>query len=289
MKLFLLKHRFLVGLLIAFLWKFQADFQSYKRAKSIEVQFAEEVTNESSPTGENLWATLGGFRPLLASMIQLRVADAFAERDWSAVGDVYDQVTSLQPKVPAYWRTAGWILCVNGGMPKEDGYESFIEAQQRSRSFQRGAKVLERGLAHNPEDFWLNVQMASVHANRYLFPNPNVAAQYYKKASELAAKEGFTVTADKYQRHHLYALCRTGNEDAMRQAYGIAKELFNSSEQNHVPTLLSLLWVLQDRYEQEERKLSLVQVFRSEVYAERFLGRYLQTAEGFNYPIPEVE
>lgn len=270
-------------------WVERAFLVEERRYSSINEKGSQIVVIPNSV--EEFSALIGGFRPLLASILKLRVAESFSEKDWEAIAGYYDKITALQPTESSHWRMPGWLLSVNGGREAEG--KSLAE---RKYFYKRGKAFYETGIRKNPNDLPLRVQAASTYVNPALFPELLLAVEHYRKASEIARKQGaergsdqslaFEATSRKYERMQVYALARIPNEEERDKAYRLARRLFDESEQNHLPMLLCLLWVLQEQFEEESDRLSLIEIFRSESYAKRFLKRYLYQAKRLGYPMP---
>src|SRR5262245_7111025 len=64
--------------------------------------------------GQTLFiAVLGGFRSVVASIVELKAITPWQLSNWGVVDELYSICTRLQPKEPYYWETRGWHLAVN--------------------------------------------------------------------------------------------------------------------------------------------------------------------------------
>lgn len=188
---------------------------------------------------------LGGLRTLVATFLNLRAFSFFQEQRWDDVADTYDTIVDLAPRTRYYWETGSWHSAYNAASYYIN--DSKLPALRRREAWRasilRGRAFLERGIRNNPTDW-------SILANLgFLLSDSN------KLAAFRDSSEAFAAAADAYRRSadtgkalpyvrraEFYSLARVAGKE--QEALALARSLY-AARQNHTPTLLILLLVLE--------------------------------------------
>lgn len=136
-------------------------------------------------------AVLGGFRSVVASLVELQTITPWQYSNWGVVDELYSVCTTLQPREEHYWEQRAWHLACNARDSYR--YDSTLTGANRNRMGQayveKGLHVLREGLARNPESWKLWDRLADYSANPWnLQPDFTVAADCYQKAWELSGR-----------------------------------------------------------------------------------------------------
>jgi len=189
---------------------------------------------------------LGGLRTLVATFLNLRAFGFFSEQQWSNVDETYRLIVDLAPRTRYYWETAAWHQAYNAAAYFQ--HDSSLPALRRREawraSIQRGREILEQGIVNMPHDWSLQHQLGFLlrDPNKIgAFEDPDAAfsasAEAYSRASRLKGAPGHM------RRFEFYSLARVPGRES--DALALGRELYNESVRNHVPTLLSVLFVLE--------------------------------------------
>ncbi len=211
---------------------------------------------------------LGGLRSLVVEILRLDATVAWSKNDWTELEQRYEQMTTLQPKREQLWSAAAFEMSSNAA-----GYFSAqrdLDAHQRARRMreytERGEQFLLDGLKSNPQSRHLYTKLGEHYSNLHRRPQFQKAADAYKQAVVYGA-------GSLQARQRFYALCRIRGREL--EAWTLGRELFLSSEQNHVPSVSCLLFVLQHKISvPPEQRLSVDTLFGSRERAVKMLRLY---------------
>lgn len=227
---------------------------------------------------------LGGLRTLVATFLNLRAFTFFTQENWNKVAETFDVIVDLAPRTIYYWDTGAWDQYSNAasyylnrselpGLRRREGWR---------QSILRGRAFLERGIANNPDEVELYTSLGNLLLNPYktqAFPDRKKAAmdaaEAYQKAIHTGRAKGFT------RRSFVYALSRVPGRE--REALVRARELYDEALQNRVPTLVTLIFVL-EAHEDPSMDLAkrAVELFGTPRKAyEALSNHWLRTSEGF--------
>jgi hypothetical protein len=188
-------------------------------------------------------AVIGGFRSLVASILNLRAYAAFENVDWDTVVATYDVITKLQPRVARYWNEAHWHCAYNAASHYRYSEDDALSGVMRQRLYkewvERGRRILQEGIRNNPGSYRLQEQMARLLMHRVEPPDPCLAAEYYARTWQL---EG---VRPMFRRFHAYTLAQCPGREA--EAYQLLRGLYLEDERHHKPSLLSFLRKLEDQ------------------------------------------
>ena len=136
-------------------------------------------------------AVLGGFRSVVASLVELQTITPWQYSNWGVVDELYSVCTTLQPREEHYWEQRAWHLACNA----RDSYRydsTLSEANRRmlgQQYVEKGLAVLRDGLTRRPESWKLWDRLAEYSANTWNErPDFAAAAQSYQKAWELSGR-----------------------------------------------------------------------------------------------------
>jgi len=220
---------------------------------------------------------LGGLRTLVATFLNLRAFGFFTEQRWANVDDTYRMILDLAPRTRYYWETASWHQAYNAAAYYQN--DSSMPALRRREawraSIERGREILELGITNLPDDWPLHVQLG------FLLRDPNkIGAFADRDAAHLAAAKAYGRAAEiegapsYVRRFEFYSLARVKGREA--EALELGRQL-HASQIHHVPTFLSVLFVLEAWKNPELDHLAVaLEIFGSEEYAARNLGVFWQ-------------
>jgi hypothetical protein len=179
-------------------------------------------------------AALSGFRSLVADALFLQAHVAWERTEWGRVLFLFRQVTTLQPRALLFWDMAAWHMAWNASTaamndPAQPRLALRVKAAREY--FQLGKDFLERGIKNNPERPELYEALARLYRDKY---------EDHEHASEFFAKAAVLPGAHSYARRFAaYELAQCSGRE--REAYDQLHALYDSGEQERLPTLLHRL------------------------------------------------
>jgi hypothetical protein len=120
-------------------------------------------------------ASLGGFRNSAADLLWLQVEKLWDGGNWAAIPPLLDAVTQLDPHFILAWQVYGWHLAYNLHAESETQVD-------KNYWLDRGVKVLEDGVAANPDNWEMIFELGWTLYDRA--HEPWRAAEYFRKADE---------------------------------------------------------------------------------------------------------
>lgn len=250
---------------------------------------AEEPLNLSlrEELGQNFFiAVLGGFRSLVASLVELESIDAWQDHEWEKVDAAYALATRLQPREYHYWDFRSWMSAYNAydHYAWRDESRPGLREWRLNHYFNHGVEVLKEALRWLPNDYRVYAQLGVlVSSAKNANPNHAEAAEWYAKAYEKAPKRRST----RYLwRNHVFQLAETPGKEL--EAWRLLLELYNSpGMSDRTPTVDTLLVVTYP--EAKKRDPSITLPADLEARREEILARYLEFQKRRGEPIPRVE
>ena len=215
---------------------------------------------------------LGGLRTLIAALWNIRAFGFFERQDWYRLEEAYDTIVVLAPQTRFYWDTGGWHLAYNASAyyKEHPDLPPLRRRQKWSDAIDSGARMLERGIRNNPDDWVLPNRLANLRADRNKIVDFPEAARWL----ELSVKNGapaFVV------RSHLYAIARIPGRE--QETLAEARRL-HADEKHRVPTLNCIHFVAETRADPdrpiEERILGS---FENETQAWKQLRLYFERVQ----------
>jgi hypothetical protein len=179
-------------------------------------------------------AALSGFRSLVADALFIQAHVAWERTEWGRVLFLFRQVTTLQPRAILFWDMAAWHMGWNASTaalndPHQPRQALRIKAAREY--FALGKDFLERGIKNNPERPELYEALARLYRDKY---------EDHERASEFFAKAASLPGAHSYaKRFAAYELAQCPGRE--REAYQQLRGLYDSGEQERLPTLLRRL------------------------------------------------
>jgi hypothetical protein len=191
---------------------------------------------------------LGGLRTLVASFLHLRAYTYFIDRRWADVEATFETIVDLAPRTRYYWETAAWHMAYNAASYYIN--DSELPPLRRREAWRahvgKGRSILERGVRNNPDDWSImaNLGFLLTDSNKIAaFPDPTTAFADAADAYQRAVETG--EAPPHLRRLQLYAMARVPERES--EALALARELHAESPTHHLPTLLSVLLVLEVR------------------------------------------
>jgi len=192
-----------------------------------ERQLAEERLNLSlrDELGQSFFiAVLGGFRSLVASMIEIKNLDAWQQQNWAKVDASYAICTRLQPREYHYWDFRSWMSASNAFdyYRFEDQTRPGLQPWIRQNLIDHGIEVLVEGTRHLPKDYRLRrgiaILMADFDKNRDA--SFEEASAWYYKAWQLRPRLRYL------WRNYVYNLARAPGHET--EAWPLLLQMYAS-------------------------------------------------------------
>lgn len=216
---------------------------------------------------------LGGLRSLVASIWNLRAFHHFENLDWIQLEESYGVVTTLQPQTTLYWKTGAWHLHSNASVYYNENADlsPMRRSQMRQKYIQKGSALLEEGIAQNPDNWRLHLELARLWSDNYKKTDLPRAIQHYKNT--LACESLPDFERAKLQRFLFYTMTRSPEHS--QEAYQLGMTLYRSSPSNHTPNLACCLFALQNLLNIDDaQRLSEKQLFPNPAQQLRWLNNY---------------
>jgi tetratricopeptide (TPR) repeat protein len=176
-------------------------------------------------------AALSGSRSLVADALFIEAHVAWERTEWGRVLLLFLQVTTLQPRALLFWDMAAWHMAWNAStaaMNDRAQPRLALRIKAAREYFQLGKDFLERGIKNNPERPELYEALARLYRDKY---------EDHEHASEFFAKAAALPGAHSYARRFAaYELAQCAGRE--REAYDRLRALYDSGEQERLPTLL---------------------------------------------------
>ncbi len=262
----------------------------------IEKNLTSELKNKNllekgldSQTKEKIGQTsgvvaLGGLRSVVAAMLNIRAHIFFENQEWYKQRETFGLITALQPRSNFYWENGGWHMAYNASI---DFLNRTDLPEPRRRLLWRefiyaGSDFLEQGARLNPEKWKIKAQLMR------LWSDPNKIEDIPRAVTYLKDFKDQEDVLTFYKRNYFYLLARIPGREM--EAYEEGRKLFDAVEDNKLPTLVCLMFTLQNRL---GSKISNPIPFK-EIFENATDAKILQTLEDFSkrketYPMDGVE
>lgn len=185
-------------------------------------------------------AALSGFRSIVADILWIQANTAWQNTEWGRMAVLFDGVTTLQPRVTLFWEMASWHMAWNASRWAMDNPKQPLEAlriKAQREYFLLGKNYCERGIRNNPDRYVLYDRLGLLLRDKL---------QDHEGSSEAYAKAATFPDAPAYEkRFAAYELAKVQGRE--REAYDMLVKLYNMGEQEHLPTLLTLISELQEK------------------------------------------
>lgn len=193
-------------------------------------------------------AALSGFRGVIADILSLKANDAWENTRWDRIVLLYDQITTLQPRVTLHWEMAAYYMAYDAAQAAlndtaQPRQTLRVKAQREYQNL--GRDFLERGVRNNPDRYVLYNRLGALlmtkigdHAGAY---------EAYAKAAEFPDCMGYE------KRFAAYELSRCPGREA--EAYQLLVNLYREGSREHTPRLLERIKAMEDilKIPQEQR------------------------------------
>lgn len=214
--------------------------------------------------------SMGGLRTFAAEILAMDATSAWLQQDWPRARARWQQITTLCPHRVNYWIRASRDMAKNAvahTQEREDLGEH-ERAVMRKDYLDTAETLLQHGIANNPEDALLRLELAGFYEDLARRPQFAKAAEAYRDAIEHGA-------SPMYWRWVFYNRCRIRGQE--QDAWQLGRALFEQ-ERHRSPSLRCLLFVLQaelgDAVPAAER-LSPEQIFGTQKKAADYLRTFL--------------
>ncbi len=181
-------------------------------------------------------ATLGGFRSLVAAILELDAGGEAEKKNWGKVEAAYRLMQQLQPHDVYYWDTGQSVLTRD--IPHSYRVEGMDPAAFAAYT-QKGRAMVREGLRFLPKSYRLWEVLAQLHARP--FPGEDLSAEIdcWRKAVECP-------DAPVYARRRLgYALAALPGHE--QEAWNVLHDLYALDKRHRLPTLLKNLRILEEK------------------------------------------
>jgi len=185
-------------------------------------------------------AALSGFRAIVADALFIQAHVAWERTEWSRVLLLFRHVTTLQPRSILFWDMAAWHMAWNASVAAMNDRAQprlALRVKAQREYFALGKDFLERGIKNNPDRPELYETLARLYREKY---------KDHERASEFFAKAAALPGAPRYNRRFsAYELSYC--EGREREAYDRLHQLYNESEKERLPTLITRLKFLENK------------------------------------------
>ncbi len=196
-------------------------------------------------------AALSGFRALVADGLYLRAHALWERTEWGRMKLNFDGATALQPRCILFWDQAAWHMAFNASIAAyEDKTEprEVLRLKAQREYWKLGEDYLLRGIANNPDNPTLFDRLGFLYREK--FKDHCKSAEIYARGAQVPGAPAYV------KRFAAYELAQCPGHE--REAYEQLRALYLLSEDEHVPTLLKWLGILQEKLEiPPERKIAI--------------------------------
>ena len=207
------------------------------------------------------FAVLGGFRSVVASIMELRSITPYTRSNYARVEECYAICTRLQPREAHYWETRAWHQAYNS----RDTYRYEYRLTEANRevlaqqAVENGIRIVREGLTWLPDSWKLWDRLADYNCMQWnQKPNYNVAADCYEKAAAIKGAPGFL------RRMHVYQVARIPGREW--EAWNKLLALYNSpGERDRTPSVereLVRLFLVDRIFERHREAVPPPELFR---------------------------
>ena len=203
----------------------QAPRNAYFRGAHLNLPLREQI-------GQGAFlAALSGFRGVIADILSLQANDAWQNTQWSRVILLYNQITTLEPRMTLHWEMAANYMAFDASVAALEDPRQPRQALRikTSREYiQIGRDFLERGIRNNPDRHALYNRLGFLLMEK--LKDHQGAYEAYTQAAKFPEALGYE------ERFAAYELSKCPGKEA--QAYALLVNLYRKSNREHTPTLL---------------------------------------------------
>ncbi len=181
---------------------------------------------------------LGGLRPLVAAMLNLRAHGHWEEQEWYELERNYQTIVALQPRIRYYWDAGSWHLYSNAYADYADkpGLSEGRRKIKQKEFFDKGIAFLERGVEQNPRDSNLNRILGNALSAPW-------RPQDLERAAECFLQGHATSGSRLLLRNHVYCLSRIPGRKA--EAWETCREMWDDEVNRRYNTAQTIFFALQ--------------------------------------------
>ena len=181
---------------------------------------------------------LGGLRPLVAAMLNIRAHGYWEEQEWYELEQSYRTIVALQPRVRYYWDAGSWHLYSNAYADYSDkpGLSEGRRKSMQREFFDKGIAFLERGVEQNPRDW----RLCHLLGNALSAP---WRPQDLERAAECFQQGHATSGSPLLLRNHVYCLSRIPGRKA--EAWETCREMWADQVNRRYNTPQTIFFALQ--------------------------------------------
>ena len=185
-------------------------------------------------------AALSGFRALVADGLYLHAHTLWERTEWGRMKLDLDGVVALQPRCVLFWDQAAWHMAFNASVaayedPKQPREALRIKAQREY--WKLGEDYLIRGIANNPDVPVLYDRLGFLYREK--FGDHCKSAEIYAQCAQVPGAPGYA------KRFAAYELAQCPGHE--REAYEKLLGLYKMGKDEHLPSLLKWLGILQEK------------------------------------------
>lgn len=183
-------------------------------------------------------AALSGFRSLVADFLWIEAHTAWESTEWGRMALIFDNVTTLQPRVVMFWDMSAWHMVYNASVAAfEDRKQPRLALRRKAQReyFELGRDFLVRGIENNPDRYLLYERLGIIERDK--FDDHCAASGRFAEAAAIAGAPSYE------KRFAAYELSRCPGHE--REAYRQLTALYKMGEKEWLPTLLERLSSLQ--------------------------------------------
>jgi hypothetical protein len=212
----------------------QAHRNAYFRGAHLNLSLREQI-------GQGAFlAALSGFRGVIADILSLEANEAWQNTQWSRVIMLYNQITTLAPRMVLHWEMAANYMAFDASVsvledPRQPRQALRVKA---SREYiQVGRDFLERGIRNNPDRHALYSRLGFLLMEK--LKDHQGAYEAYTQASKFPDALGYE------ERFAAYELSKCPGKEA--QAYALLVEIYRRGKREQTPTLLHRIRALEEK------------------------------------------
>lgn len=193
-------------------------------------------------------AVLGGFRSLIASLIELDNLDAWENHNYAKVDAAYALCTSLQPRGHHYWDFRAWMSSHNAFdyYKYQDLTRPGLKPWIRQNLIDHAITVLKDGMKHLPDDWRLprSIAVLTLDFQKNQHADFHEGSQWYYQAWQLRPSYRML------WRNYVYNLAQAEGHEL--EAWPLLLEAyhsgtFNSPVGDHTPSIRTFMALLYDK------------------------------------------
>lgn len=212
----------------------QAHRNAYFRGAHLNLSLREQI-------GQGAFlAALGGFRGVIADILSLQANEAWQNTQWSRVILLYNQITTLEPRMTLHWEMAANYMAFDASVAAlNDPHQprQALRVKASREYIQVGRDFLERGIRNNPDRHALYSRLGFLLMEK--LKDHQGAYEAYTQAARLPGALGYE------ERFAAYELSKCPGKEA--QAYALLVDLYRKSKREHTPTLLRRIKEMEEK------------------------------------------